>query len=61
MVTTEHRSKINSNIYYAPEKINNFHQADHQHSLDREVMFSLGMSLLHSALLDNVYDCYDFE
>lgn len=35
MITEDHRCMINENVYYAPEKITNFHKADHENILKK--------------------------
>ena len=61
MITEDHRCIINESVYYAPEKINNFHKADHENSLKKESIFSLGMTILNAALLEPVNNYYDYQ
>ena len=51
LITEDHRFLLKENIYYAPEKISNFHQADTESKLKKEAVFSLGMTILNAALL----------
>ena len=61
ILTEEHRCIMKENTYYAPEKIKNFHKCDNENSLRKEAIFSMGMTLLHAALLRPLYDCYNYE
>ena len=47
-------------VYYAPEKIKNFQYNGSEASVRKEGVFSLGMTVLHAALLKDVSDCYSY-
>jgi|JI6StandDraft_1071083.scaffolds.fasta_scaffold14626_4 hypothetical protein len=55
------RFVMSEGVYYAPERFENFNRADRGNSSEKETMFSLGMSLLESAILDECFDCYNYE
>lgn len=61
MVMEEYRCVIDHTVYYAPEKIQNFHQSDHEYNLKKQCIFGLGMSILHAALLKPLNDCYNYD
>ena len=52
---------INPTVYYAPEKICNFGKPDKINALQKEAVFSMGMTLVHAALLKDLYGCYDYK
>lgn len=61
LIQEDHRFILDEKIYYAPEKIRNFHKADNVNSLKKEMLFSLGMTILHASLLKSVANCYSYE
>ena len=63
MVDEEYRCIVKEadGVYYAPEKIREFKKNDCENSLRKEAIFSLGMTILHAALLAPVRDCYNYQ
>lgn len=61
MVDEDYRCYIKDGLYYAPEKIRDFKKNDNENSLRKQSIFSLGMTLLHAALLRPVNDCYNYQ
>ena len=61
LINEEHRFIVDEKVYYAPEKIKNFHKADSENSLKKERLFSLGMTILHASLLKPMNYCYNYE
>ena len=62
MTDDEYRCIADEKIYYAPEKINQFSSPDKAvSSLQKEATFSMGMTLLHAALLENLHGLYDYK
>ena len=48
-------------VFYAPEKLQNFNRIDKELSLKKEGIFSMGMTLLEAAVLEDVSICYDSQ
>jgi hypothetical protein len=61
MADDEYRCVMNDRVYYAPEKISNFGKPDKINTLQKEAVFSMGMTLVHAALLKDLYECYDYK
>lgn len=61
MIDETYRFSIDSKHYYAPEKLRNFGKLDNDSGLIKEAVFSMGMTLLQAAILDEVVDCYDYN
>lgn len=55
------RFVLSQGVYYAPERFENFHRTDRGNSSEKETIFGLGMSLLHAATLEEVFECYGYE
>lgn len=55
------RTVYNPNYYYSPEKIEQFQNENLESSskLEKESIFCLGMTILHSALLESPNFCYE--
>lgn len=61
MIDENYRYSLNQKYFYAPEKIRNFTRMDTELGLIKESVFSMGMTLLQAALLEEFVDCYDFD
>lgn len=61
MIDENYRYNLNQKYFYAPEKIRNFTRMDNELGLIKESVFSMGMTLLQAALLEESVDCYDFD
>lgn len=61
LIDENYRAVLNEKIYYAPEKIKNFNKIDSDLSLRKESVFSMGMTLLEAAQLQEVFACYNYS
>ncbi len=61
MVDDSHRYSLTPGVFYAPEKLRNFSRMDCELGLIKEGVFSVGMTLLQAALLEESVDCYDLD
>lgn len=61
LVDENYRYTYNQQYLYAPEKLLNFNQLDHEPNLIKEAVFSMGMTVLQAALLIESINCYDHQ
>lgn len=47
-------------MYYSPERFENFDSSHKVNTTESDVMFSLGATLLHTATLESIFDCYEY-
>ena len=51
---------ISEGVYYAPERLKKFTKTDRGNSSEKQMIFSLGMSLLNTSLLVDCFELYDY-
>lgn len=56
-----HRTAFSSQYYYSPEKMENFQASSHGEEREKEGVFSIGMTVLHCALLEGLGTCYELS
>lgn len=62
LVDENYRHVITASTYYAPEKLTNFmNESTSEIALKKEVIFSMGMTLLEACTLEEVYHVYNYN
>ena len=60
LITNNSWYMLDENLYYSPERFENFDSSYKVNITEQDVMFSLGATLLNTAILEDIFDCYEY-